>query len=133
MKKSIPIFSGMLLIAMMFSSCETPGESAMAGAAAGAAIGGLAHGRGGDALHGAAIGAGAGYLIGKILEYDRRDRYYDDDRYYTGRSRYPFARPTNRYGFVTSPYSPYNLIDVRGIPRGAKVIDPSCDRVFFNP
>ena len=46
------------------SGCETPGQTALAGAATGAAIGGLLHGRGEDALKGAAIGAGAGYLAG---------------------------------------------------------------------
>ena len=132
--KTIPLVSGVLLVTMTFSSCETSGDSALAGAATGAAIGGLATGRGRGAFHGAAIGAAGGYLIGKLLQHDRRYRYSDDDdRYYTGRSRYPVARPTNRSGFVTSPYPPYNLIDVRGIPRGAKVIDPSSDRVFINP
>ena len=43
------------------------------------------------------------------------------------------ARFTGRSGFVTSPYRPYNRIDVRGIPRGAQVVDPSCDRIFVNP
>ena len=115
----------------------------MAGAAAGAAIGGLAHGRGRDAVRGAAIGAGAGYLLGKLVEHSRGDRYSEEDRYYDdGRpyyrdrrySRsYPVAEPTNRRGFVTSPFPPYHLIDVRGIPRGAKVADPSNGRIFINP
>jgi hypothetical protein len=57
--------------------------------------------------------------------YDR-DRYDDrNDGPVCAEERYPVARPTNRRGFVTSPYSPYNLIDVRGIPSGATVVDPS--------
>ena len=43
------------------------------------------------------------------------------------------GRFTGRSGFVTSPYAPYNRIDVRGIPQGAQVVDPSCDRIFVNP
>ena len=131
MKTSIPIISASLCCAFTLSSCETPGQSAVAGAATGAAIGGLLHGRGSDALGGAAIGAGAGYLIGKLAQRDRRSDYYAQDDDYE--SRYPVASRTNRYGFVTSPYEPYNLIDVRGIPHGAKVVDPSRDRIFINP
>jgi osmotically inducible lipoprotein OsmB len=137
MKISLPLVSATLLVAMTFSSCETPGQSAVAGAATGAAIGGLLHGRGSDALAGAAIGAGAGYLLGKVAQEDRRARYYDG---YDARvvevhhhGRYPLGEMTNRYGFVRSPYRPFSLIDVRGIPRGAKVVDPSTDRIFINP
>jgi len=156
MKKLIPIISLLLLVACAFSGCETSGQSALLGAATGAAVGGALHGRGDQALAGAAIGAAGGYLIGKAVQHDRRrvysDGYYDgrgdrdggddrydrdrrdDDRGYDrGESRYPVGRSTGRYGFVSSPYSPYHRIDVRGIPRGAKVVDPSCDRIFINP
>lgn len=135
MKTSIALVFA-LLIAWTFTGCETPGQTALLGAATGAVIGNQSYT---GPLRGAAIGAGAGYLIGKLIEHDRRDRYYyDDDRYYEGdryyhSARYPIARPTNRYGFVTSPYRPHHLIDVRGIPRGAKVADPSNDRIFINP
>lgn len=129
MKKCVPLLSLSVVTAMLFSGCETSGQNAMAGAAAGAAIGGLLHGRGSDAFHGAAIGAGAGYLIGKLVNRHRDRRYYRE-----GEDRdLPYAEPTSRYGFVTSPYRPYNLIDVRGIPHGAQVLDPSCDRPFINP
>jgi hypothetical protein len=135
MKKCAPLICLLLAIAMTFSGCETSGDSALAGAATGAAIGGLLRGRGRDALHGAAIGAGAGYLIGKLVRHERAHRYDRDDEY--GRRDYdedlPYAQPTNRYGFVTSPYPPYNLIDVRGIPHGAQVLDPSRNRPFINP
>jgi hypothetical protein len=126
------MISAALLAAMTLSSCETPGQSALAGAATGAAVGGLLHGRGSDALAGAAIGAGAGYLIGKVAQVSREEREYDG-RYDEGSSRYPYGQPTRRYGFVESPYRPYHIIDVRGIPRGAKVVDPSSDRIFINP
>ena len=139
MKTPIPIVSLSLLAALTFSACDTPGETALLGAATGAAVGGLLHGRGDQALVGAAIGAGAGYLVGKAVQHERRrasydDRYYDDRRDYRyERERYPVGRPTGRYGFVTSPYYPYNRIDVRGIPRGAQVQDPSTGKVFINP
>ncbi len=133
MKLPIPLCSVALCGALTLTSCETPGRSALAGAATGAAVGGLLHGRGSDALTGAAIGAGAGYLLGKIAQVDRRSSGYDDGYDYDSRSRYPVGSRTGRYGFVTSPYEPYNLIDVRGIPHGAKVVDPSRDRIFINP
>lgn len=135
MKLRLPLVSLSLVAAMAFSGCESSGDNALAGAAAGAAIGGLLHGSGRDALHGAAIGAGAGYLIGKIVKHERRRQYYRDGEYVEGGyyEDLPYGRPTNRYGFVTSPYEPYNLIDVRGIPHGARVGDPSCGRTFINP
>ncbi len=143
MKKFIPFLSLSLLAALAFSGCETSGQNALLGAATGAAVGGALNGRGDQALAGAAIGAAGGYLIGKAVQADRRraysDGYYDaredrDDRGYSrSEGRHPYARLTNREGFVSSPYPPYNRIDVRGIPRGAQVVDPSCDRIFLNP
>jgi Glycine zipper len=130
MKSSLPLVSLSLAIAIAFSGCESSGDNALAGAAAGAAIGGLLHGSGRDALHGAAIGAGAGYLIGKIVKHGRHERERREGVRYED---LPYAEPTPRYGFVTSPYEPYNLIDVRGIPHGAQVVDPSCGRAFINP
>lgn len=107
----IPAISLSLLAAFTFTGCETPGQSAMAGAAAGAAIGGITRGTGDAALAGAAIGAGAGYLAGRVIENDRRryyeqgladrDGYYYDDarhyregRYYDDRDRVVVRRRT---------------------------------------
>lgn len=125
MKKLVLPTALSLATALTFTACETPGRTALAGAAAGAAVGGLVHGRGRDALTGAAIGAGAGYLIGKVAEHRRGGRYDEE--------RYPVGRLTDRRGIVESPYRPYNLVDVRGIPRGERVVDPSVNRVFINP
>ena len=143
MKKLIPTTSLLLLAACAFSGCETSGQNALLGAATGAAIGGALHGRGDQALAGAAIGAAGGYLIGKAVQHDRQrvysEGYYDgrDDRYArddrADDRRYPVGRFTDRGGFVTSPYYPYNRIDVRGIPHGAQTVDPSCDKIFINP
>lgn len=151
MKKLLPFTALSLLAALAFTACETSGQNALLGAATGAAIGGALHGRGDQALAGAAIGAAGGYLIGKAVQYDRRraysEGYYDgryddgryvdrgyDDRYDRGdRAQYPMARRTERTGIVTSPYYPYHRIDVRGIPRGARVEDPSVGKIFINP
>jgi len=65
----------MLLTALFGAGCATQGETgALAGAGAGALIGGLAnmHGSwGATALIGAGVGAGVGYLIGN--EEDKKD------------------------------------------------------------
>lgn len=150
-KLVVPSVSLVLLASFALTGCETPGQSALTGAATGAAIGGLATGRGQGALVGAAIGAGTGYLVGRQVQAERRaaydagyydarrdegdyrddDRYYREDRSY--RNRFPVGRLTDRPGFVLSPYYPYSRIDVRGIPRGAQVEDPSTRRIFINP
>jgi hypothetical protein len=135
MKKYIALA---LAIATTLTGCQSVAGNTALGAAAGAAIGALRHGRGEDALKGAAIGAGAGFLGGHALEAERRaadarrgqERYYQDGPRGTG---LPYARPTDRPGFVRSPYPPYHIIDVRSIPPGAEVMDPSCERNFLNP
>lgn len=144
MKKLLPAISLALFTILGFSACETTGGNVLLGAATGAAIGGLAGRDGRSALTGAAIGAAGGYIVGKAVQHQRRraysDGYHDgrdddyrrdDDRDY--RDRYPIGRRTSRAGFVISPYHPYNRIDVRGIPRGAQVEDPSTGKVFINP
>src|SRR5678816_3420113 len=132
MKASVTLLL-VVLVGWSFAGCATPGETAMLGAATGAIIGNQSYT---GALRGAAIGAGAGYLLGKLIQHDRYyydDDYYDDDDRYDHGPRYPLARRTDRSGFVISPYTPHHLIDVRGIPRGAKVADPSNHRIFINP
>jgi Glycine zipper len=127
----------------LLTSCETAtGTGALAGATAGAIIGSNTgphsrYGNGGRTLAGAGIGALAGALIGSIVDENRASRRYNDDEYddqgdRRGR-RYPYGESTDYRGYVRSPYRPYNIIDVRGIPRGALVIDPSTDRPFRNP
>lgn len=134
MKTFIPAISLALVSAFTFTGCETTGQSALAGAATGAAVGGLLHGRGSDALAGAAIGAAGGALIGHVAKQQRERAYEEGYDAGSGRRvRYPVGRTTGRYGLVRSPYSPNNLIDTRGIPSGAKVVDPSCERIFINP
>lgn len=135
MTKKLTVLSlaAALFVPVGFTSCETPGQGAKTGAIVGAGLGALARGDLRGAIQGAAIGAASGAVIGKLNKDDRRrEREYvqfSDDEY----ARYPYARPTRSYGYVESPYRPYNLIDVRGIPAGAVVEDPSTGGRFINP
>lgn len=134
-----------------FTGCETPGQSAMAGAATGAVMGGMLKGDTRNVARGAAIGAAGGYVLGKYGEAERQRGYIDGqgaysqaprEVYYTApapprphyyrREATLYGRFSGTYGYVYSPYSG-QLVDVRGIPRGAQVVDPSTGRVFFNP
>lgn len=124
-----PILAALLLPILALTSCESPGEGAATGAMVGGAVGGVSRGTLRGAATGAAIGAGTGALIGLLVQEDRRtfSRQYDEQ------GEIPQGIRTGTPGFVESPYRPYNLIDVRGIPRGARVLDPSTDGVFINP
>jgi hypothetical protein len=128
MRKLLAPLCALLVASFGLTACETPGQTALLGAAIGSVAGSGRH-----TIRNAAIGAGAGYLAGKIIQDRRRDDDYYDDGYDRApvRSR-PYAEPTDRRGFVISPYSG-NVIDVRGIPHGAHVEDPSVGRVFINP
>lgn len=128
-KHSVAIVSGVALLALTLNSCDTPtGQGAGYGAAAGAIIGGAATGRVRGAAIGAAAGAATGALIGAAIEEDEARRSYPPP----GRG-YPFAAPTATFGFVRSPYPPHRIVDVRGIPRGELVRDPSSGGIFRNP
>ncbi len=108
------------------SGCDTAtGQGAGIGAAGGAIIGGLT-GSTRNAAIGAAAGAAAGALVGSQVDRDRQPEAY------ARRRDYPFGSPGGP-GVTLSPYSPYNAIDTRGIPRGALVNDPSCNRIFVKP
>ncbi len=125
-RKPIVCTSLALVTAFALTSCETPeGTGAAAGAGFGALIGGLATGKAKYAAIGAASGAAAGALLGHVIGRA------DERGYYGGRS-YPYGRSLGR-GYVESPYSPYNVIDTRGIPHGAIVEDPSTGGRFIKP
>jgi len=124
------LFAAGLALAIGFSACDSPiGEGAGYGAAGGAIIGGLAGGNVRSAAIGSAAGAGLGALIGAIVQENDRARYYAE----RPEGGYPYGRPTEYYGIVRSPYYPYHLIDVHGIPHGAMVVDPSTNQVFIRP
>src|ERR1700730_4121892 len=126
-KKLFTAMCGLMLAALVLESCDTPtGQGAAAGAGAGAIIGNIA-GRGGarSTVIGAAIGAATGALIGHAIQEDRAREYGPPPE-----GGYPWARPSGTYGLVVSPYPPHRLVDVRGIPHGALVRDPSTDGIF---
>ncbi len=141
--------AALVSISLTLTSCDTPeGRGAVYGATAGAIVGNLVNPQASTTLRGAAIGAGAGALLGALVGdsnrrhdyYDRNPRYYDyySERYEYGhypppRGGYPYGERTASPHFVRSPYPPYNVIDVRGIPRGSLVVDPSSDMVFRRP
>lgn len=118
-----------LLLSLSLTSCESPGEGAATGAMVGGAVGGIATGTLRGAATGAAIGAGTGALVGLLAREDRRYLHRQYDEW----GEIPQGIRTGTPGLVESPYRPYNLIDVRGIPRGERVIDPSTDGIFINP
>jgi hypothetical protein len=144
------------VLPLLFSGCETPGRSALAGAGTGAVVGGMLKGNGRGMAQGAAIGAAGGYVLGAYGQSERAKGYAQATGgyppppvVYHGRppavSRYPhpyrarvidpvlYGRYSGRYGYVYSPYGTGNLVDVRGLPRGAQVVDPYTGRVFLNP
>jgi hypothetical protein len=135
-KKSLAVVALALASLSALTSCETAtGTGALIGAGTGAVIGNSVGGNGyyrhggnaGNAIAGAAIGAGVGALIGAAVDADERG-------YYEGHpgSYYPMGRRVGR-GLVESPYPPHTVIDVRGIPHGALVRDPSNGRPFRKP
>lgn len=137
MKKSYLVLTTALsaFAALALSSCETAtGTGALLGAATGAAIanGTGPHGyygdHGGRALAGAAIGAGAGALVGAAIDANRAAEYGP-----VPEGGYHVARWSETPGFVRSPCPPHALIDVRGIPRGSLVRDPSSGCIFRRP
>lgn len=151
---------GLLLVSavcLFLSGCETPGQSALAGAGTGALVGGMLKGTGRGMAQGAAIGAAGGYVLGAYGQAERQrgyiegsggyappppsyaqpqviPRYHHNYRYAPPRPEpVLYGSPSGRWGFVYSPYGRRNLVDVRGLPRGARVVDPFCGRVFLNP
>jgi hypothetical protein len=46
---------------------------------------------------------------------------------------YPTARPTANPNEVTSPYEPYNIIDIEGFRPGQLARDPSNNKIFRVP
>ena len=131
-KYFIPTIAAAILLAMGLGSCETPegqgaGFGAVTGAATGALIGAAATGTGQGAGIGAAAGAVAGALLGAAVAQNQAQYYHPPP------GGYPVAHWTGTPGYVYSPYPPHNVIDVRGVPRGAWVRDPSTGGIFVKP
>jgi len=121
--------SAVTLCALSLNSCDTyAGQGAGYGAAAGAIIGGATTGRVRGAAVGAAIGAASGAIIGAAISEEEAARLGPPPP-----GGYPVARPSDTPGLVVSPYPPHNLVDVRSIPPGARVRDPSTGGIFIRP
>ena len=131
-KYCLSTVSAAFLVSFALSSCETypPGQATGLGAGIGAASGALI-GAGAAGGRGAAIGAGAGLLAGALVgaAVDAENARY----YHAPPGGYPFARRTSTPGYVYSPYPPHNIIDVRGVPPGELVRDPSTGGIFRKP
>jgi hypothetical protein len=128
-RHSVGVVASLVLLPLALNSCDTPkGAGAAYGAAAGAIIGAAATGRVQDAAIGAAAGAATGTLIGAAIEADEARHTAPPPP-----GGYPFAHRTEMYGFVRSPYPPHRIVDVRGIPAGELVRDPSTGGIFRNP
>jgi len=113
------------------SACDTPRRGDEVSTATSTTVGNLTGNRR-DGITGDPIGTRPNYLIGVLA--DNRGKYADGAyRSSYPASRYPLASPTDRPGIVRSPFPPNNLIDVRRIPSGARVVDPSVNRVFTRP
>jgi hypothetical protein len=126
-KYFVPIAAAAVLLSLGLTSCGTyPGYATGTGAAIGAASGALI-GAGASGGRGAAIGAGAGLLVGAAIDADNAQYYHAPP------GGYPYANQTGTPGYVYSPYGNHNVIDVRGVPHGALVRDPSTSGVFRNP
>ncbi|HEY1768643.1 MAG TPA: hypothetical protein VGG02_00130 [Chthoniobacterales bacterium] len=128
----LPAAAAAILVSLGLTSCETayPGQATGAGAGIGAVSGALI-GAGAGGGRGAAIGAGAGLLAGALVgaAIDANQEQY----YHAPPGGFPVASPSGTRGYVYSPYPPHNLINVRGIPHGAKVRDPSTGGIFLRP
>jgi hypothetical protein len=129
-KQILGVIGGLALVGSGLTSCDTPtGTGAAAGAGAGAIIGNIAgHGGAQSTLLGAAAGAAAGALIGHAIQEDQAEKYGPRPE-----GGYPVAEWSGQPGLVISPYPPHRLVDVRGIPRGALVRDPSSGEIFRKP
>ena len=130
-KKQITLaaIAAVALCALALNSCDTyAGQGAGYGAAAGAIIGGATTGKVRGAAVGAAIGAASGAIIGAAISEEEAARMGPPPP-----GGYPMARWSGTPGLVVSPYPPHNLVDVRGIPPGARVRDPSTGGIFIRP
>lgn len=128
-KNNLLIVSALTLSAMALSSCDTPtGQGAGFGATAGAILGAAATGNVRGAATGAIIGATTGAIIGASIEEDQAVRYGPRPR-----GGFPYGRRTESPGFYQSPYPPYQIYNLRGIPHGGLVEDRVGGGYFRKP
>jgi len=123
-----------LAVAMIgaVSSC-TPAQqqAAQYGALGGAALGAL----NGDDISGIARKAGIGAAIGAVVvaAQDGSLGQFGSQSPAAATTQYPYGTATGSAGYIKSPYSPYNVIDVRGVASGSQVREPGSNNVFLVP
>ena len=128
-KNSLLILSALALASVIFTSCDTPtGQGAGFGATAGAILGAAATGTVRGAATGAALGAVTGAVIGAQIEEDQAVRYGPRPS-----GGFPYGRRTETRGFIESPYPPYQVYDLRGVPHGGLVEDRVGGGYFRKP
>src|ERR1700747_673204 len=122
------IVSGIAVICLLLSSCDTPvGQGAAWGAATGAIIGAAATGNVRAASIGAAAGAAAGALTGKIVQENQIAQYGPPPP-----GGYPIARWAGPPAFYYSPYTG-RVYDLRGVPPGGLTRDVNTGGLFRRP
>ena len=127
--KNLAIVLAAPFCALALSSCETAtGQGAGFGAAAGAILGAAATGDASGAATGALIGATTGAIIGASVDESRAVRYGPPPSH-----GFPYARRTQTPGYYQSPYPPYQIYNLRGIPHGALVDDRVGGGYFRKP
>jgi predicted small secreted protein len=129
MKKNLLIISVQLFASVALTSCDTAtGRGAGWGAATGAILGAAATGDVRGAAVGAVIGADTGALIGASIDEEQALRYGPRPR-----GGYPYGRRTDTPGFYQSPYPPYQIYNLRGVPHGGLVEDSVGGGYFRKP
>ena len=69
-----------------------------------------------------------GAIIGAQIEEDQAVRYGPRPP-----GGFPFGRKTETRGFIESPYPPYQVYDLRGVPHGGLVEDRVGGGYFRKP
>ncbi len=128
------LFSGIFAIGLLgggLSSCTTAQQQgAQYGAMAGAALGVLSGDDSEEVITKAGIGAAIGAGVAAVREGQVPQQ---QNPTVSQPQSYPYASPTGTTGYVKSPYSPYNTVDVRGIASGSKVTEPGSNNIFIIP
>jgi predicted small secreted protein len=128
-KNNLLLVSALLLTSFALTSCDTAtGQGAGWGATTGAVLGAAATGDVRGAAVGALIGANTGAIIGASIDEERAVRYGPRPR-----EGFPFGRRTDTAGFYQSPYPPYQVYNLRGVPHGGLVEDRVGGGYFRKP
>ena len=134
MKNTYRILIGAVALSSLggLNSCTTTQQrGAQYGAIAGAAAGVLTGDDVGDIAVKTGVAAAIGVGVATILENQNTPARTNEVA--TQPAGFPAGVKTATNGYVKSPYSPYNVIDVRGIASGTKVTAPGSNNIFIVP